>query len=66
MLFGRNFHILGLFRMFEIGREIFKNHGLTPLLFGEIFRPQKLSGIWVYEVPEIRTKVCYSGETFIF
>ena len=36
MLFGRNFEILGLFRKFEIGRKIVKNHGLTPVLFGEI------------------------------
>ena len=43
MLFGLNFHILGLFRKFEIGRKTVKNRGLTPLLFGKIFRPQKLS-----------------------
>ena len=36
MLFGRNFHILGLFRKFEIGRKIVKNHELTRLLFGVI------------------------------
>ena len=45
MLFGSNFHILALFRKFENGRKIVKNHGLTPLLFGEIFRPQKSSQI---------------------
>ena len=27
--------------------ENFGNHGLTPLLFGEIFRPQKSSQILV-------------------
>ena len=42
MLFGSNFHIFGLFRKFKIGRKIVKNHELTPLLFGDIFRPQKL------------------------
>ena len=47
MLFGRNLYIFGLFRKFKIGREIVKNHGLTPLLFGEIFRPEKLSEILV-------------------
>ena len=45
MLFGPNFHISALFRRFEIGRKIVKNQRLTPLLFGEIFRPQKLSQI---------------------
>ena len=45
MLFGSNFYIFGLLRKFEIGREIVKSHGLTPLLFGEIFRREKLSQI---------------------
>ena len=45
MLFGQNFHISGLFRKFQIGRKIIQNHGLTHLLFGEIFRPQKFSQI---------------------
>ena len=42
ILFGPNFHISTLFRNFEIGRKIVKNQRLTPLLYGEIFRPQKL------------------------
>ena len=37
MLFGPHFHIFTLFRKFQIARKIVKNHGLTPLLFGEIF-----------------------------
>ena len=45
MLFCRNFRILGLFPKVEIARKIIKNHGLIPLLFGEIFRPQNLSQI---------------------
>ena len=45
MLFDSNFHIFDLFRKFEIGRKIVKNHELTLLLFGEIFRPQKLPQI---------------------
>ena len=45
MLFGRNFRILGLFPKVEIGRKIVENHGLTPLPFGEIFRPKNLSEI---------------------
>ena len=45
MLFDSNFHIIALFRKLEIGRKIVQNHGLTPLLFGDISRPQKLSQI---------------------
>ena len=41
MVFGPNFHSLLVFRKFEIGRNVVKNHGLTPLLFGEIFRADK-------------------------
>ena len=37
MLFGPNVYILAIFGKFEIGLKIVKNHGLTPLLFGEIF-----------------------------
>ena len=47
ILFGLNFHIFALFRKFQNGRKIVKNRGLTHLLFGEIFRPQKLSQILV-------------------
>ena len=47
MIFDPNVHILGLFRKFEVGRKIVKNHGLTPLLFGEIFRPEKSSQMLV-------------------
>ena len=42
MLFGPYFHILALFRKFEICQKMVKNHGLTPLFFREIFRPLKL------------------------
>ena len=45
ILFGLNFHIFALFRNFQIGRKIVKNHGLTPLLIGEIFQLQKLPQI---------------------
>ena len=31
---------LSLLRNFQIGRKYVKNHGLTPLLFGEIFHPK--------------------------
>ena len=41
-----NFHILTLFRKLEIGRKIVKNQRLTPLLFGQIFRPKILNVIW--------------------
>ena len=63
MLFCRNFHILALFRKFEIGREIVKNYALTPLLFGEIFRPQKLSKIWVWS-PWDKGKSMLFGRNF--
>ena len=41
MLFGPNFYIFALCRKFEIGGIIVKKYWLTPLLFGEIFPPQK-------------------------
>ena len=47
MLLGLNFHIIFLFRKFKIGRKMDKNQRLTPLHYGEIFRPQKLSQILV-------------------
>ena len=47
ILFGLNFHIFALFRNFEIARKIVKNRGLTPLLFFEIFPPQKFSPILI-------------------
>ena len=47
MLFGRSFHNFGLFRKFEIGPKIIKNHRLTPLVSGENFRPQNVSQILV-------------------
>ena len=47
MLFGPNFQILSIFQKFEIARKIVKNHGLTFLLFGEIFRAQNLSRMLV-------------------
>ena len=33
-----NFHIFRLFGKFDIGRKVFKNRGLIPLHFGQIFR----------------------------
>ena len=41
--FSQIHHILGLFLNFENGRKIVKNHGLTPLLFGQIFWTRKLN-----------------------
>ena len=45
MLFGPNFYIFALFRIFQNDRKIVKYHELTPLLFSEIFPPQKFSQI---------------------
>ena len=42
-LFRLNLYILSLFRQSEIDRKIAINHGLTPLLFCEIFRPEKIT-----------------------
>ena len=36
-LFTLNCHTLSLFPNIEIPRKVVKYHGLTPLLFGEIF-----------------------------
>ena len=35
--FGANFHVLDYAESLKFGRKIVKNHGLTPLLFDEIF-----------------------------
>ena len=64
MLFGGNFHILCLFRKFEIGWKIVKNHGLTPLLFGEIFH-LKITAKLHPKVSEISRKRRYMVETFL-
>ena len=44
-LFQLHFHILSLSRQFEIGPKLVENHGLTLLLFGEIFLPRKFDRI---------------------
>ena len=64
MLFGGNFHVLGLFRKFEIGRKIVKNHGLTPLLFGEIF-DLKITAKLHPKMSEISRKRKHVVETFL-
>ena len=38
-----NFRILSLRRKFEMGQKFVKNHGLTPLLLGEIFRLRNIT-----------------------
>ena len=43
MLFGPHFHILALFRKFEIGRKMVKNQEFTPFLFGETFGPEEFN-----------------------
>ena len=40
-----NCHISSLFRKLKIGQKIVKNQRLTPLLFGQIFRPEIFNGI---------------------
>ena len=65
MVFALNFNISNLFRKFEICRKLVQNHGLTPLLLGEIFRPQNYLKYYC-KVAEIRAKLCYSAKTFIF
>ena len=40
-----NYHIFTWSRKLEIGRKIVKNQRLTPLLFGEIFRPKTFNVI---------------------
>ena len=47
MLFGHHIKILVVFPNSQIGRKIVKNHGLTLSLFGEGFRPSKLTQILV-------------------
>ena len=65
MLFGSNFHILALFRKFENGRKIVKNHGLTPLRFCEISGTQK-STSFQFKMTEISSELKYLVETFEF
>ena len=41
MSFGRSFHLLGLFRKWEIGQKIAKNHGLPFYLLVKLFNLKK-------------------------
>ena len=56
---------MGLFGKFEINGKIVKNHGLTPLLFDEIFRSQKFSQILVYNPSNKRKRTLFGLNFYI-